>query len=162
MGLKKALFSGIGILLICTLAGCSSGTKSIKKLFHETSVIEMTIQAADDLNPNRKGRPSPVVIYIYELSDGAPFDEADFYSIYDNESETIGAVLLGKLDLELSPGETRKLERTLKAETRHLGILAAYRDIDNAKWRASMPMPEHSKIELKLNLDRLSISLIED
>jgi type VI secretion system protein VasD len=122
----------------------------------------MTIKASDDLNPNEKDRPSPLVVYIYELSDGAPFDEADFFAIYDNEAETIGPVLRGKQEITLAPGETHKIKRTLKADTRHLGILAAYRDIDNAKWRASMPMPEHSKIELTLKLDQLSIKLTED
>jgi len=158
--LKHALFSGISILLIFALSGCT--VKQVKKVFHETSYLEMKIQAATDLNPNRKGRPSPLVIYIYELSDAAPFNEADFFAIYDNEAETIGAVLLSKIDVEISPGETREITRTLKASTRHLGILAAYRDIDNAKWRASRAIPEHSKIELKLNVDQLSISLIEN
>ena len=162
MLLKKAVFSGLSLLMVCYLASCGSGLSQVKKLIHETSIIEMKIKASDDLNPNRKGRPSPVVIYLYELSDGAPFDEADFFAIYENEAETIGSVLLGKMELEMSPGESRKIERTLKAETRHLGIVAGFRDIDNAKWRASMPMPEYSKIELKLNLDRLSISLTED
>lgn len=162
VGLKKLLYTGIAILLVGALAGCSSSTKKVKSLFHETSTIVMEITAAEDLNPNRKGRASPVVLYIYEFSDIAPFDEADFFSIYDAEAETIGAVLLGKMELELSPGETRTIERVLKGETRHLGILAAYRDIDNAKWRASLPMAEHSKINLKLNLERLSISLTED
>ncbi|MCW9013784.1 MAG: type VI secretion system lipoprotein TssJ [Gammaproteobacteria bacterium] len=162
MILKKALFSGFGLLMICALASCSSGITQVKKLIHNTSIIEMKIKASEDLNPNRKDRPSPVVIYLYELSDGAPFDEADFFSIYEQEAATIGSVLLGKMELELSPGESREIKRVLKAETRHLGIVAGFRDIDNAKWRASMAMPEYSKIELKLNLDRLSISLTED
>lgn len=159
MKLRTALFSGISILLMFALSGCT--VKQVKKVFHETSYLEMTIQAATDLNPNRKGRPSPLVIYIYELSDSAPFDEADFFALYDSEAETIGAVLLSKMELEISPGETREITRTLKASTRQLAILAAYRDIDNAKWRATRVMPEHSKIELTLNLDQLSISLVK-
>ena len=135
--------------------------KSVKKFFRETSVIELDIKASGDINPNRKDRPSPVVVYIYELSDGAPFNEADFFAIYDKEAETIGPVMLGKVELEINPGGSQKIERILKAETRHLGVLVAYRDIDNAKWRASMIMPEHSKIKLNLNLKRLSISLTE-
>jgi len=159
VGFNKLLIAGTAIILVFSMTACT--VKSIKKFFRETSVIEMTIEAAKDINPNRKERPSPVVVFIYELSDGAPFDSADFFAIYDNEADTIGSVLLGKVELELNPGETRVLERTLKAETRHLGVLVAYRDIDNAKWRASMIMPEHSKLELNLNVKRLSITLSE-
>ena len=161
MGLKKLTYLGMAVIMACVVAGCSSSTKKVKSLFYETSVLELEITAAEDINPNQKGRPSPVVIYIYELSDAAPFEAADFFAIYDAEAETIGAVLLSKQELELSPGETHTLEKTLKGETRHLAVLAAYRDIDNAKWSASMPMPEHSKVNLKLNLERLSISLAE-
>ena len=158
----RSLTFGITLFLTMLIAGCSASVNQVKSLIHETSVVEFTIQASGDLNPNRKGRASPVVIYIYELTDGVPFDDADFFSIYDNEAATIGTVLLGKVEIELTPGESRTLERTLKAETRHLGVVAAFRDIDNAKWRASMPIPEHSKVNLKLNLESLSISLLED
>ena len=41
-----------------------------------------------------------------ELKSLAAFNSADFFSIYDKESETLGGDLNGKEELRLKPGET--------------------------------------------------------
>jgi len=40
-----------------------------------------------------------------------------------------------------------------------LGIIASYRDIDKAVWRADLLLPAQQKVKLKVQLDKLGLSI---
>lgn len=124
-----------------------------------TAHIEMEITAAPELNPNTEGRPSPIVLRIYELKSLEEFNNGDFFTIYDNETKALGKTMLAKDELEFKPGETKHIEREANPQTRFLGIIAAYRDIDNAQWRAVATIPEKSRSKFNLHLGSLGLSL---
>lgn len=88
------------------------------------------------MNIDQSGTPTPVVIRFYELTDIQGFRKADFNSLYNNEQSTVGKDIVKKDEFELKPGDEREIERVAKRNTRYIGILAAYNDVDNAKWRA--------------------------
>jgi len=97
--------------------------------------LTISINSAADLNPDSDGRPSPIVLRIYELSDIKSFKEKDFFDIFDNDKESLAESLLKINEFELNPNESRKLDIRLNSSTKYMGFLAAYRDIDSAKWR---------------------------
>ena len=97
--------------------------------------LTISINSAADLNPDSEGRPSPIVLRIYELSDAKLFKEKDFFDIFDNDKESLAESLVKLNELELNPNESRKLDIRLNSSTKYMGFLAAYRDIDAAKWR---------------------------
>lgn len=115
--------------------------------------------AAVDLNPSVSARPSPLVVRLYELSALTAFDQADFLSLYQADRATLGKELLARDDLVLAPGQTRVYARNLHPETRYLGVLAAYRDIEHAQWRASAPIRIGTAQKLVLRADALKIAL---
>lgn len=115
-------------------------------------------EAAADLNPDLNNRPSPLVIRLYELKTPDIFTSADFFSLYAKADEVLGTGLLDQVELIIKPGEQRSLERTLNPETRYLGLLAAYRDLDNATWRTVIKISPQTTRTIRVELGRKSIT----
>lgn len=124
------------LFLLISLAGCAP----TKEFFGFVTKIDVTFEASSDLNPTPEGRPSPIVVRMYEFNDAKEFKGADFFAIYEKENATIGQAILAKDELEFRPGDEKHIERKTKPETQFIGIIAAYRDLDNAKWRAIIPL----------------------
>jgi type VI secretion system protein VasD len=131
------------------LQGC--GTKPTRL---DTDVI-----AADDVNKDAEGRSLPIVVRVYELKTTGSFQGADFYSLYDKESETLGADLLAREELNLRPGEQRQIERVTAPDAQYMGVVGAFRNIDKARWKATHPLTvgEVNKVEVELGPDSVSI-----
>jgi len=138
--------------LVSLLAGCALFGPSPTR-------VEATITAAGDLNPNLEGRPSPLVIRIYELKSIDAFQGSSFFKLYDTEAAALGADLLGRDELEVRPGERYEYKRTLNNESRYIGVIGAYRDLDNAQWRASIKIPKNKKSSLAIRLGGLAVSV---
>jgi len=115
---------------------------------------------AADLNPSTSDRPSPLRLRLYELRTVAAFQQADFMALYQQDQTTLGADLLGREELMLNPGETRPYAlKVLSAETRFVAVVALYRDLEHATWRAFAPVVPSKAHELTLHARRLAVSL---
>jgi type VI secretion system protein VasD len=101
----------------------------------------MTIAANGEINPDANGRPSPVVIRVYQLKADAAFSKSDFTPLYDDDQKALGPELITRDEFVLAPSESRTLDVTLSPDTRFIGAIAAFRDIRNAQWRALLPAP---------------------
>lgn len=121
--------------------------------------VQGSVQATAGINPDVSGRPSPVVVRLYELRAPGAFQGADFFAIYDREAATLGQDVVVREELQLQPGETRELNRELRDDTRHVGVIAAFRDIDQARWRAVVPVPKGVSTSLIIKIDTLSVSI---
>jgi type VI secretion system protein VasD len=102
----------------------------------------MTISASADANPDRSGRPSPVVVRVYQLRTDAAFNAASFSDLFENEDKALGAELITRDEYVLAPQDSRTIEVAIAGETRFLGAIAGFRDILNAQWRALVPAPK--------------------
>ncbi|HTV80436.1 MAG TPA: type VI secretion system lipoprotein TssJ [Steroidobacteraceae bacterium] len=135
---------GVAIVLASlglVLAGCHSAPpKPVPE--------RATLSVAPNVNPDSSGRPSPVVVRIYQLKDEGAFNNADYFALMDKEQETLGPTLVEREEYELQPGETRVLELNVAPEARYLGAIAGFRDIRNAHWKALSPTPEKSLKDL--------------
>jgi type VI secretion system protein VasD len=101
----------------------------------------MTISTSADVNPDASGRPSPIVIRIYQLKTDAAFTAAEFLTLFDDDKKVLGPELISRDEFVLGPAERRTLDVTVAAETRYVGAVAAFRDIRNAQWRVLVPAP---------------------
>ena len=100
--------------------------------------LQVTLIASDDVNPDLRGRASPLAVRIVELRSRSAFDAADFFSLYEREQQTLGTELLAKEQYILRPGDTQGYTRKAQSEARFLGVVAAYRDLEGSNWRAAM------------------------
>lgn len=123
------------------------------------TVVEVTFIAAPDVNPDPSGRASPILVRYYQLGATGAFDTADYFQLHDKEAALLGANLLDREELPLTPGATQKVSITAKPGTTAIGFAAAYRAIDQAEWRASAPVAANKTTKLTVQLDKLKLAL---
>ena len=102
-------------------------------------VLTVDVQAAANVNPDARGRPSPVVVRVYELKSAAPFETADFVSLYEKDQTLLGAEIVVRDEFVLSPGESKSIRRDA-GDSKFLAVMAAFRDLERARWRAVSPL----------------------
>ncbi len=97
--------------------------------------VALEIEADNTMNPTVGGRPSPVELRIYQLKSAAAFNDADFFSLYENAESVLGRDLVDEEKVVLKPLDTlqRKFEMPKDANT--IGIFAAFRDYERARWK---------------------------
>ena len=116
----------------------------------------MTLTASADTNPDASGRASPVVVRVFQLRGDSAFSGADYFPLYDDDKMVLGPELITRDEFVLTPGERRSLDVTLAADTRFVGVIAAFRDIRNAQWRALIPTP---RAGLTVSVERARITV---
>lgn len=120
--------------------------------------IEVHFEAVADLNPDLNNRPSPLIVRLYELKAPGAFTSADFFSLYAKVDEVLATELLKQEELVIKPGEKRSLEHTLQPETRYIGLLAAYRELESSEWRTVMTITPQATTSIQVNLGRTDMS----
>lgn len=118
------------VLFSALLLGCASTSVTLKADF--IGSIQM--------NPNIKGEASPTVVYIYELASPTTFEVSNYFTLTDPDSGVLGDDLLGYSEVTLFPGKAFRLTQKLHPSTRHIGFIAAFREINTAQWRAVAPV----------------------
>jgi type VI secretion system protein VasD len=103
-------------------------------------MLRVDVAAASNANRGPSGQGLPVVVRLYELSAQGAFSSADFFSLYNDQAGALGGELVASEEMNLAPGADRLLAKPLSPDARYLGVLAAFRDIDNAQWRALVPL----------------------
>lgn len=145
--------------VICAVALClaACGAKPPKPTPTKASLV-----VAGDVNPDSSGRPSPVVVRLYQLKEEGSFDDAAFFALFDKEQETLGPSLVSREEYELKPGETRSLDLKIPPEAHYLAAAAGYRDINNAKWKTVLPAGAGEKVKkVTLNVGKSEIALVK-
>ena len=131
----------VAIAMLAALAACASGPPKPTK-------ARMTVIAQADVNPDASGRPSPVVVRVYQLQQDAKFANADFFALFDDEQQALGADLLARDEITLAPGERKEVQVEVKGEAKFLGAVAAFRDIRNSQWRVVQAAPKKGLLDV--------------
>ena len=131
-----------GVVFALMLAGGLAACRSSAPAPPKTLDVRVTIQAAPDLNPNSTGRPSPVLLHVYQLREAAKFQSADFTGATVRAESTFGPDVVRREEQMIQPNTTTELILKVQPEARLLGVIAEYSDEANARWRAVSPVPE--------------------
>lgn len=121
------------------------------------TVVKLTITAHADANPDARGRASPIVLRVYELKSAAVFNQADFFSLWDREKETFGPDLVARDEVQLRPGESKTIDRTVDADARQVAVVAAFRDLERAAWRTAVELKAHRINALSVDVGARSV-----
>ena len=146
-------------LLILIPLGCASKKKPPVAAKPPATEIRASVRSSVDLNPDLKGKPSSLYAILYELKTPNAFNSSSFFELYDEEVADLEKEMVRKEEIEIEPGFSFNLERKLKPEARFIGILAAYRDIDNAQWRALAKVEPGKTIDLNIDFSRLAVTI---
>ena len=134
---RALLVAGGGLFVV----GCGSAPQAPPvpvPVVLDPVTLQVTLVASEDVNPDIRGRASPLSVRLLELRSRSSFDAADFFSLYEREQATLGTELLAKEQYILRPGDTQGYTRKAQTETRFLGVIAAYRDLEGSTWRVAV------------------------
>lgn len=139
---KKIKLFGITLISIW-LCSCASGNKSVVGgyLGLDTDVsIEFIVDA--DSNPDELGVGSPLFVRMYELKNAKMMEKADFIDIYEQDSKTLGADLVGEVHRfkRLTPGENRIEKFVLNQETQYIALYAEFLSFKDSTFKLIMPV----------------------
>lgn len=150
-------FMGLGATVLlggAGLAGCSSPPPK-----PVTTPVSLQLVGAADMNPDARGRASPLAVRVYALKTSAPFDAADFFALFEKDQATLGAELIHKEEALLRPGASHPLKFVLPADAKALAFLAAYRDLERARWREVRPVQPGQPVNWQVNFGARQIRI---
>ncbi|MDR5767873.1 MULTISPECIES: type VI secretion system lipoprotein TssJ [unclassified Caballeronia] len=132
--------------------------------------LTLSINASSSVNLDDRKRPAPILVRVYELKNADAFNQADFYSLQDKDKTVLADDLAARDQFLLRPGESKTVVRNANDASTTLGVIAGYRDLPNAVWRATWPLPARPsaawyrrapRLKLTVDVDSNSISIID-
>ncbi|MGF1877599.1 type VI secretion system lipoprotein TssJ [Photobacterium frigidiphilum] len=143
------------VVMITLLSGCSFwGQEDI------TPQLFLKIKAASNINPNVEGKPSPIEIRVYQLSDSQAFEQAEFIQLYNDAQGVLKAeVLLTRELASLLPGEERNEAFPLASEAKYIGVIAGFADYREAKNKAIYQPMVLGSSAINIVLDGINLSI---
>ena len=121
--------------------------------------IDFIAAASPLVNPAPSGEPSPIVVRLYQLNGETAFANATFRQLWEADDDTLGPTLLGKTELYLDPGGIERIKANLIEGTTIIAVVAGFRQFENAKWRAMVPVQGEKRFRLKADLKTLEVEL---
>jgi len=149
---RKRFVLGLLALPVMALWGCGAPPPP-------PTVVDIAVAAAANANPDGAGRAAPVAVRIYQLASSAAFDKADFFLLYERDTEVLGADLMGKDELVLAPGTSQTLHKELKLGTTAIGVIATFRDVQNSTWRGTVVPPQNQTSPITVSVDGLNLTV---
>lgn len=134
-------------LLVLQLTGCSSDPA---RLF---------LSAAAGINPDQTGHPAPVEVWLYALKSPEAFERADFFDLYLLPDNPLDGTVLQMTRQTLRTEQTQQLERELPAQTRYLGIVVCFRNINASQWRQVIPIDPAGDPVIHVEVDRSEVRI---
>ncbi|HHF3199226.1 type VI secretion system lipoprotein TssJ [Vibrio sp. CCB-PB317] len=147
----KRVYQYILVLISMVLFGCSAANLVVDPY------SDLEITANHNINPDSNGRPSPVVVYVFELTSNTLFESQDFFSIYEESEKVLGPDLVNKYEISLTPGQKETYQASMSPKTEYLGIVAAFRDIENSNWRQVIEVDKTGYNTYQILLEDLSL-----
>lgn len=147
--LRLTTLSLLTATMLLLLTACAGAPKKEK--------LGLSITATADVNPDMQGRPSPVILHILELNSVEQFNGLGYVALTQPSGAALGPALLSSKQEILQPGASREIPLELNPQTTAIGLVAGYRDIDNATWRTSVPIVQGDSKQLSITLNQQQI-----
>jgi type VI secretion system protein VasD len=143
------------VCAVLALGGCRSARPPSAP---KPLAVQIEVTAAPDLNPDSRGRPSPVLLHVYQLRDGGKFQTSDFESVTARAESVLAADTVGREVLMVQPGASTQLHLNVAPEAQTLGVVAEFSDLTSGRWRAASPVTDGGLVAL-LGKQTLGIQL---
>jgi len=136
---RSAVVAGAAVLVLTLTASSSADPQAAAP--DAKGRVPLTVAASSDVNPDSSGRPSPIVLRIFQLKSDATFSRADYSGLLDDDQRALGSELIIRDEFVLVPSENRNLQIAISPDSRFVAAAAGFRDIRNAEWRVLVPTP---------------------
>lgn len=142
------------LLLVCVCLSMSTGCSKPR--------VALAVASQPNVNPDHSNRPSPVIVKIYELRNDLTFKQAEFITLFDTPLQVLGADLIAADELIFIPAEARRVAYQPNSNTRFVGVVAGFRQMDRALWRVIKPVDPEEENWLAFELNDATILVVPD
>jgi type VI secretion system protein VasD len=148
----------IGIVCICVfLTACSSNSENKVDFSY-------TISASSNINPDIQGKPSAVIVRVYQLSNKINFENATYDELFESEHNALGTEFITLNEYLVDPDSKKEIDLKISENTKYIGVVVGYRSTDMVTWRTFTKVPEGSfwkSSGLEIKVEKLSVRVIE-
>lgn len=144
----------LGVILVLFCASMTAGCSKPQ--------FNLAVASQPNVNPDHSSRPSPVIVKIYELRNDLTFKQAEFTTLFNTPIQVLGADLIAADELVFIPGEARRVAYRPNPNTRFVGIVAGFRQMDRALWRVIKPVDAEEKNWMAIELNDATILVVPD
>lgn len=153
-------------LLVCLLlvSSCTKLNSGVGGVLNLDTDLKLAVSASDSINPDEKGKASPVFIRLYELKEIGPFEKANFIDLYEKDDEILGGSLIAKKELQrIVPGQSRNEKFVLNEQTQYVALYAEFFRYKDAKYKVIFPVTSKNIFSnaVKVNINANALSLAE-
>ncbi|QND55177.1 type VI secretion system lipoprotein TssJ (plasmid) [Phyllobacterium sp. 628] len=134
------------------LSACTSTPEVTGPKYQEP--IAATVSASGNANPSPSGSATPTAVEIFVLKSPGRFQSLDYFQLKGGSA--LGDDLVERKTVSVRPGESAQLTINPGTEGAYAGVIAGFRDIENARWRALTPVTGMSR--LNISVGKLSVS----
>lgn len=157
--LKQAACYFCVFAISVSLLGCSSMRRALN---YETAA-KLYFTVDEEINPDTNGRPSPLVLRVYELKDRRQFENEDFLSLYGHDEERLGNDLFSKRVLrEFTPGDNRLEQLTISSDAQYLGVIGEFVHYERANFRVIVPVKPYYTLSHHVLINKQGLRISAD
>jgi type VI secretion system protein VasD len=107
----------------------------------DVQIVTLNIYAADNINPNDKGNPRPVVVKLYQLKGDVRMENATYDEIHLKDKDTLGEDLAKVDDLEVYPNDLLQVRFERIKEASFLAGAAMFHGPKGTSWKTLFVFP---------------------
>jgi len=149
---RLRLFSRATLLVALTSAGLAAGGLAAVALVAcspppqapkpcDVQVVTLNIYAADNINPNERGNPRPVVVKLYQLKGDVRMENATYDEILLKDKETLGDDFAKVDDVEIFPNDLVQVKFERMKEASVLAGVALFHGPKGTSWKTFYAFP---------------------
>ena len=160
---------GVSVAAV-SMKGCATadrlGSEALKYMFEpDPTVVQIKVRVASDVNPDSRGRSSPVKTRFYLLESASVFRNADFFQLKEQDKELLQDEIKRREEIVFKPGDETELELSVPAaelpdyDRVYLAVMAGYWDLDHAVWQAVLEVEAYETSEVIVDIGRSELSI---
>lgn len=138
-------FAKLAAILTFALAGCATAPSE--------TTVQLSINGTADMNGG-----APAQVKVYYLTSPETFASADFFALFNQPEATLGQDLVAVDEYQLAPGRTVTDVASVPLTATSVGVVAAFRDIDNSTFKAVRPLVPGAVNSLQVTLSGNTVS----
>ena len=136
MSIIRSIFVLAGFLI---LFGCVASGPA-------PTTVQLSVAGTGDMNGG-----APAKVKVYYLASTGTFRTADFFTVFNSPETALGGDLIAVDEIQLAPGRTVNNTRTFPTAPAAIGVVAAFRDIDGAKFLDVRPFNDKVRVVVSRN-----------
>ncbi|MEM7059650.1 MAG: type VI secretion system lipoprotein TssJ [Pseudomonadota bacterium] len=139
----------LALILVSLVASCAEPPPP-----PPPTTVALTVTGGADMNAG-----APAKVKVYYLNSTAKFKVSDFFALFDNAQATLGPDLMAVDEYLLAPGKVETDQKTFPTPPAAIGIVAAFKSVDQPGWRVSKPLAPNAENPVVATLNGMAVEL---